>query len=115
MRFRIKFGLIIAAIVVTMFIVLLAVLFSSPLLKPGASQLDAVTMVLSILGLFAVVFVAMIVLAMVISAVIWGQWLGDFKEHQTSDQILDERYAKGDISYSQYMMLKNNIENARRK
>jgi uncharacterized membrane protein len=115
MRFRLKFGLIVAVIVVTIFIVLLAVLFSSPLLNPNASRMDAVSMVFSTLGLFIVVFIVMIVLALAISVVTWGHWLGDFKEHQTSNQILDERYAKGEISYSEYTMLKNNIEIAKKK
>jgi hypothetical protein len=114
-RFRIKFGLVIAAIMMTIFLILLYVLLSSPLLRPGASRMDAVSMVFSILGLFIMVFVVMIILASAISAITWGHWLGAFDEQQTSDQILDERYARGEINYSEYAMLKNNIEIARRK
>ncbi|HEY3420667.1 MAG TPA: SHOCT domain-containing protein [Methanomassiliicoccales archaeon] len=115
MRYRVKFGLIVAAVVITVFIAFLAILFSSPLLKPGALQMDPVSMVFSLVGLFAVVFVVMIILALAISAIIWGQWLGAFGEEPTSDQILDERYAKGEIDHAEYSMLKNNIEIARRK
>jgi Mg2+/Co2+ transporter CorB len=115
MRFRVKFGLVIAAIVMAIFIILLAFLLSSPLLRPGASHMDAVSFVFSMLGLFAIVFVAMIILALAISMITWGQWLGAFDEHPTTDQILDERYSKGEISYAEYMMLKNNIEIARKK
>jgi uncharacterized membrane protein len=114
-KFQIKFGLIVAAIVTAIFFILLAAIFSSPLLHPGASQMDGVSMLFTIIGLFAVLFVVVVILALAISAITWGHWLGDFREQQTTDQILDERYAKGDISYAEYMMLKNNIENTRRK
>ena len=113
MRFRVKFGLMIAAIVMAIFITLMAVLLSSPLLKPA--RIDAVSFVFSIIWFFAMVFIAMIVLALAISMVTWGRWLGDFNEHASTDDILDKRYSKGEISYGEYLMLKNNIEIARKK
>jgi uncharacterized membrane protein len=89
--------------------------YPPPLVGPNASHMEAVSMLFSILGLFIMVFVVMIVLALAISAMTWGRWLGAFDEQPTSDQILDGRYAKGEISYGEYAMLKNNIEIARRK
>jgi uncharacterized membrane protein len=115
MRFRVRFGLTIATLVAVILTVFVAVLLSSPLLKPDAAHMDPLSMVFSMIGLFAVFFVVIVILALAISAITWGQWLGDFKEHPTTDQILDERYAKGEIGYTEYLMLKQNIEIARRK
>jgi len=128
MRFWIKFGLIIGGVVVTLFIVFVLLLFWFPL-SSGGGLFDSST-IKWIIGVGAAFFIIMVILAMIISAITWGFWLGDFRDEderymrkfgaekgKATDPltIAFQRYAKGEISREEFLLIKEDIERSRQQ
>ncbi len=121
MRFWLKFGLIIAAIVLTLFFAFLALVLSSPLAGDGYVNLGGISIATWLIAILGAFFIIAVILAMIISAITWGQWLGDFKEpaerRSRSDnegtrralETLDQRYARGEIQREEYFRMRDDI------
>jgi uncharacterized membrane protein len=128
MNDRMKFGLIIATVVLLLFFGFIALAVSSPFVSDGVSQMNGVSVAMWIVIILAAFFIIAIILALIISAVTWGQWLGDFKEHtgredvpgtrdmaekmndESALHILDQRYARGEITRDEYVKMKDDLD-----
>jgi len=128
MNDRTKFGLIIATVVLLLFFGFIALAVSSPFVSDGVSQMSGVSLAMWIVIILAAFFIIAIILALIISAVTWGQWLGDFKDHtgredvpgtrdmtekmndESALRILDQRYARGEITRDEYVKMKDDLD-----
>ncbi len=132
MNDRTKFAAIVAVVVLLLFFGFIALVFSSPFGSDGLSDIGGVSLAIWILIILAAFFIIAIILALIISAITWGQWLGDFREGsdrkggaidlnasriadgQAALQILDQRYARGEITRDEYVRMKDDIDRTRR-
>lgn len=76
------FRFIIAFIVLLMFFVFLSLVFLSPFASGGISGMNSVFVAVRTVIVLAAFFIIAMILAMIISAVTWGQWLGAFKKQK---------------------------------
>ena len=128
MNDRTKFGLIIATVVLLLFFGFVALAVGSPFMSDGVSQMSGVSIAMWIFIILAAFFIIAIILALIISAVTWGQWLGDFKDHtgrgdvpgtrdmtekmndKSALHILDQRYARGEMTRDEYVKMKDDLD-----
>jgi hypothetical protein len=115
MNGRMKFGFIIAFVVLLMFFAFLSLVFLSPFASGGISGMNSVFVAVRTVIVLVTFFIIAMTPAMIKSAVTWGQWLGDFKKQKgrswrgghnlqgeeqgrTALEILDQRYARGETT-----------------
>jgi multisubunit Na+/H+ antiporter MnhE subunit len=82
MNGRMKFGFIIAFVVLLMFFAFLSLVFLSPFALGGISGMNSAFVAVRTVIVLAAFFIIEMILAMIMSAVTWGQWLGDFKKQK---------------------------------
>lgn len=127
MNDRTKFVLIAASVVLLLFFGFIALVLSSPFGSDSFSQMSGLSVAIWIVIILAAFFIIAIILALIISAVTWGQWLGDFKDSSSRKdsaddrkiarevngkialQILDRRYATGQITRDEYVRMKEDL------
>ncbi len=86
---------------------------------------DAFPIIPWTIGNLALLIITMIVVALIISAIAWGYWLGDIgngsggrredrsEEARTALGVLEKKYANKEITMSEYLALRKGIERDR--
>ncbi|MBM4236964.1 MAG: hypothetical protein FJ151_00575 [Euryarchaeota archaeon] len=100
--------MIVAGVVILLFLAFLAIMLGTVWSLGDGSQADGLSLASKILTVLGALFIIAIVLAVIISAITWGQWLGDLRggegergEVRSSGgrispaEELDRRYARG--------------------
>ncbi len=120
------FVYIVAMVVAFVAFIIILLLIGSPLLNGDMAHSSAMSIIVWIVTSMGAIFLGAIVLAMVISAITWGQWLGDFKLNDRDEEckpnvseaaleILDQRYARGEITREEYSRVKEELRVGRRR
>ncbi len=127
MRSLFKYGLIIGAIVVVIFVSFLLLLIWYPP-ETGIELFDSSSFIRWIISVGATFIIIIVILSLIISAIFWGFLLGDFRdegaryrrkygaeEGVTTDplSIAFKRYASGEIDHRQFQEIKEEIERSR--
>lgn len=86
---------------------------------------DGLSIVSWLVGDLVPLFVVMIVVAVIISAITWGYWLGDLdngkvrrgedrtEEARAALEVLEKKYADREITMSEYLALRKGIDRDR--
>ncbi len=120
------FVYIVAIVVAFVSFIILMLFIGSPLMNGDFAHMSATSIVMWIVISMGAIFLGAIVLALVISAITWGQWLGDFKLTDRDEEckpnvsvaaleILDQRFAKGEITREEYSRAKDELRMGRRR
>jgi uncharacterized membrane protein len=89
---------------------------------------DPFSLISFLIGDLALLFIVMIAVALIISAITWGHWLGDLGDGRVSSRrsdrsedaqaaldVLEKKYADHEITMSEYLALRKGIDRDRPK
>jgi uncharacterized membrane protein len=120
-RLPLRYSLIVTALAMVIVVAFLVVVLD---LFGHIARGDPLSLASGLVGDLLILVVVMIVVALVISALTWGYWLGDLggargrgndrsEEARAALEVLEKKYAMKEITMSEYLALRKGIERDR--